>query len=363
MNKTKVMVGIALVLLFADAGAWGQVSLESDSNDVSKIVHTLGMSQAEAAGNKGQIVAASKALTDMGDAGVAAIMDYKGWNGIFEKRAIEVLKEIKSEKAQQALLEIALGKHSVDNNGNRYAAGCYVKNGGDAEKLLESENSLILEDAFRALKGHRVDINLLEHLRRAMQSQNPYLCMQAADVMGADPNDEYVQEKIATIITTMEKVEEIQDVNKPFPNPMALGTIGDHIYASFIDAMAKMPKADEYLEQATDKVKGKSRWSVIIARANRGDTRVKSEIYKIINDPTAGSMRAYAVHSMDEIGTPEDLPMLQKLAASDPLEVEVSSDLISKDGKKMRKYYPVRTRAEFAIKCIETKFENKSSTR
>ena len=177
--------------------------------------------------------------------------------------------------------------------------------------------------------------------------------------MGADPGEAYAREKVSAIIKSIGTIKQLPEANQPFPNPLAHGTIADHISARFIDALGQMKGASSYLRDITSKAKGEAQWCVLIARAKRGDTSVKEELYKIIRNLNAGLMRAWAAGAFQHIGTLGDLSFLQELVETDPLSVEVYKKLRRLGEKPTEKFYPVRFRAQLAIKKIEKKSKEK----
>ena len=353
--RTFVMIGIASWMAIG-AGALG-----SDSEGISGLVEILCMPKSEENVRRAELDKAIVDLEAMGDEAVAAIMGHGEWNRMnraFQHRAVGVLTRIGTSKAQQGLLDIALGRGPVKGQGSNWAARNYVKvikNRGDAKKLLTSKRPDVLCTALKAIEGLSVDADSLGQLENLLKSKRYYLCFRVAAVMGADPETTYVQEKVSAIVRTLKAVEQFPDVNKPFPNPLAVGTIADHMYFRLSDALSLMKGADGYLRDISNTLKGKAYWCLTMARARRGDSSVKSELYRIVRDKSAGMLRCYAVRSLGPIGTSEDLPFLRELAEKDSLAVDMPhrGDTTAGQEEQPRKVYPVRSAAKEAIRYIE----------
>ena len=161
----------------------------------------------------------------------------------------------------------------------------------------------------------------------------------------------------SAIIEAFDAITKLPDANEPFPHYLAAGTILDHSYHDLITALSEMSGGDDYLRQITGSLEGKALWCVVMARARRGDTSVKTDLYNIINNPSETLYRCFAVRSLSSIGTIDDLPFLRELEKTDPFVTEVQSDLMV-DGKILiNRIYPVRLEAGWAIKFIEKKYK------
>ena len=350
--KHKIMISIVFGITISVCAS------SSGSASMSSLLDTLCMSDNQEEARRMELEQAVVDLKAKGDEAVDAIMASKHLKKVilFRQRAIPVLAEIGTAKAQQALLDIALDHR--DRKDSFLAAKYYVeiiRNKGDARKLLASENPPVLDCALRTLKGQPIDADLLGKLRPLLMSKKYYLCMRGAAVIQADPNVAYVEEKVSAILEAIGTVEQFPDANQLFPNPHFMGTIADFTYCQFIESLSGIQGADDYLRQIPDGLTGKAYWCVIIARAKRGDTDVKTKLYKIINDPSAKFFRCYAVRSLWEIGTKDDLSFLENLKLTDSWVTEVNTDIIDMTGKHTRTIYPVRMEAELAIRAIENK--------
>jgi hypothetical protein len=361
-----IVLGLVSVTGFAGT-APDSNSLEKQSEHEAEIVRLINILDMSSSEKKMKQVELDEAIADiaaMGDQVIEPMMDkIRQDHGLsFQHRTVRVLKAIGTPKAQEALLDIALGRDPNKGTGSRWAAVNYIESlqdKSDARKLLVSKRPDILSSSLLAMKGVTIDDELLERLEELLESKSWFLRIDTAMVMGADPVKAYAREKVSAIIKSMGTIKELPEANQPFPNPLAIGTIADHIRARFIDALGQMKGANSYLRDITSKVKGEAQWCVLIARAKRGDTSVKGELYNIIRNLNAGLMRAWAAGAFQHIGTPEDLSFLQELTETDPLSVEVYKKLRRPNEKPTEMFYPVRFRAQLAIKSIEKKSKEK----
>ena len=105
------------------------------------------------------------------------------------------------------------------------------------------------------------------------------------------------------------------------------------------------------MKEYTARTSGKTRYCILIARANRGDSSVKNDLIKILSDKDAEMFRYWAARSFETIGTPDDVPFLNVIADSDTLERDPH------DSMRSPPIFLVRQAANDAIKKIQAKSE------
>jgi len=332
---------------------------------IAQLIDILGMPPSEEETRKPEL---DKAITDLfaiGDSVIKPMMDriQQNDNALLQHHAVQVLKAIATPKAQQALLDIALKKDS------HWAAINYIEtlnNKSDARKLLVSKNADILFSALHAMRGIELDKELLEKLQLLTQSLDAKVRIQATGVMGADPAEKYTAEKVDVLIDSIKTAEKVKDSHKKLPNPQAIGNVSDDVYFQIIDALTKAKGIDKHLKYKTNSLDGKTKYCVIIAQANRGDSSVKQDLYRIINDPNAGLLKCGAVIAFNYIGNSDDLPFLHKIALTDTLAIEppqrslIGSHDSLQTAIQNNKFYPVRFWAQQAIQWIEKKAKMKT---
>lgn len=349
-------------------GSDSETKPSEHEREISQLINILDMSNFEETEDLRQSEL-DKAIVDlaaMGDEVVDPLMEKvrRESDSSFQHRTVRVLREIGTPKAQEALLDIALARGPIKGTGSRWAALKYIEtlhNKSDARKLLVSKRSDVLSDALLSLVGEPIDANLLGQLETSLESETWFLRLHAAMVMGADQSHMYAKEKVAAIVKSLGSIGQLPAAKQPFPNPLAVGTIEEHLYFRFADALSNMNGVDTHLQELTNKARSKTRWCIVMARARQGDSSVKTKLYKIIKDPNAGLLRSYAVSSLKHVGTLDDLPFLREIAETDPLVVERPHRCIVPPGEegKLEKFYPVRFRARLVIEWIEKKSKEK----
>jgi len=312
-----------------------------------------------------QYAKARASLVTMGEIVIKPLVEeyFRHKSAKFEKEAVLVLKEIGTSGAQEVLLNMALGQGKFGSP-DRWAARNYieaVKNKADIRKLLVSKSPDILSDALLALKGQPIDEQLLKQLEELLESNDYFVRLNAAMVIGQDPGEKYSEQKVSAIINAIDKAEKWPEAHQQFPGYLSYGTIADHMYFRLIDALGTMKGLDVHLQDVSNETKGKTHWCILIARAQRGDSSVKDKMYEIIRNSNAGLLRSSAVWSLGRIGTLDDLPFLQEVAKTDPLQVPAPQGSLPDPVTRKRpdKIYPVRKQAQQTIQWIEKRNKEK----
>jgi tetratricopeptide (TPR) repeat protein len=278
----------------------------------------------------------------------------------FRHQAVRVLAAVKSTKARQALLKIALGGTMGDNDSQKgWASSRYIASLDDkseANKLLVSNVSGVLNNALVALIGQPVDEKFLSRLAEILGLEikglsELTLCWNIASIIAADPNSQYALEKVSVIIKAVDRVPKIPKAEEIYPRTYL--TYAELTYGRYIEALSKIKDANDYLKEQLPRVKGNTLYCIFIALANRGDSSVKSSLVAILQDKDAEMFRTWSARFFGTFGTPDDIQMLQKLADFDPLERETGSDMPLPQNQKT--FFPVRWAAQAAIKEIEKK--------
>ena len=312
-------------------------------------------------------------------------------------RAVDVLMKIGTAKAHKVLTDMVLGRNGFKGLRSSHALEIFlrmIKNSPDVQSKLDARELLHLSDnrdfvgrVLNALPGVPIDPELWEQLKSFVQSNDYYIRFGAARVMGAAPTAAFAKEKVAAIVKSLQTVKQLPGAHERFQYDR-LGTFADNLYEELIRALIKMKEADEPLQEVMDKLTGKPRSCLIIARANRGDVSVKGELRDILTQPALverTTMRLYAVRALERIGTDDDLPLLRQLAETDPVELlshpsgggvieMIGGKPINNSGKRAviryefdkswsraRRWYPVRSVAQKTIQWIEKKQQERST--
>jgi len=280
----------------------------------------------------------------------------------YRHRAVQLLQRLGTEKTRATLLDIALGRTAEElPSGRGWAASAYVrtmKDKSDARNLLASADSGVLNTALLAVKGIAVDESLFKRLLElAAWKDKDHVTQRAvrhaaAAVMAADPGGKFVPQSVEAILAAVADVPNMPDASKVAWH--SYHTHAEGSYQQYLNCLSEIKSADEALRQATGRATGVARGLLVIARAQRGDATVRPDIHHILVEPQAGLRRAWAARALAAIGTPEDLPLLKKVAESDPLERERGGDVGPPDARQ-RMFFPVREAARDVVRQIEAR--------
>jgi hypothetical protein len=275
------------------------------------------------------------------------------------------------------------------------AVGTYlrmVKNTHDVKSKIEAKVLLKLSNnidftgrVLTVLPGIPVDAELLDLLEKLLIAKkyhpviNVTLRFKAARILGADKSDKFVREKVYAIVESLKTVEQLPCAHDRFQYDH-LGTFADVLYGGLIGALIDMKGALPILREVSHELTGKPKIFLTVAMANKGDTSVKVEVRDILTQSAMQertTIRLHAVRAFEKIGTIDDLPFLQKIAATDPVELLINTAshrcfemidgrTINNDGERAairNKFdkscekailrYPIREAAQRAVKFIE----------
>jgi hypothetical protein len=279
----------------------------------------------------------------------------------FRHRAVQVFQRLGTAKARAALLDIALGRTADDLPSSRaWAARAYLEtiaDKADARRLLASNEPQVLNSALLAIKGLPVDAPLLKRIGEIVQRKEEYpagwmaLRLAAADVVSGDARSVLLAERVDLILAVLSDVAKMPERDKVYwPGNM---THAEAAYARLLLNLVNMPAdAGAFLEKACAARRGVERDVLIIARASRGDATVREDIRAILAEEKAGLRRAWAARGLGVIGSAEDLPLLKRLAETDPLAREMGGE-VGPPGFRQAKFFPVRNAAKEASQAIE----------
>ena len=311
-------------------------------------------------------------------------------------RAVEVLGKIRTPKAREVMANIVFKRDGFEEGFEfKNAIGTYlrmVKNTRDVKSKIEAKGLLKLSNnidftgrILTVLPGIPVDAELLNQLEKLLIAKqyhpviNVTLRFKAARILGAEESDKLVREKVCAIVESLKTVEQLPCAHDRFQYDR-LGTFADVLYDGLIGALIDMKGALPTLREVSCELTGKPKICLTVAMANKGDASVKFGLHDILTLPTMlerTTIRLHAVRAFEIIGTIDDLPFLQKLAETDPVELLINTTnhrgfemidgrTINNSGKraairhefdksweKAILRYPIREAAQRAIKVIE----------
>ncbi len=216
----------------------------------------------------------------------------------------------------------------------------------------------MLNAALLALKGQPVDAALLKRIAQIIQRKAKHpsgwlaIHLAAADVIAADPRPVLLKVRVEVVLAVLSGVAGMPQKHE-IARRSSL-TYAEMAYGRLLGILREMPaEAGPLLKRALAARGGAERAILVISLASRGDATVRKDILAILADGKAGLRRAWAARALGVIGTAEDLPLLKRLARTDPLERDSASDVGPAGARP--KIYPVRWAAKDAIEAIERK--------
>jgi len=280
----------------------------------------------------------------------------------FRHRAVMVLERLATPKAKWALIDIALGLTAADLPSlKQWAASSYVRTLADkteARVLLPSDDAGVLNVALLAIQGIRLG-PMTERLVAVLsrKDKDPYtrsmLIRVVCLVMAADPGSEFAKEKVDAILAAAGRTPDMPDAGEL---PVILSgirlTFAEIHQGNCLNCLSRMKSADAPLREAVGRTAGLSRDIACIALAMRGEASMRPEMLRILQDDTAGLLRKWAAEGLGHVGTSQDVPLLKKLAESDPLEREAVHDV---GPPRSMKVHPVREAARLAVDLLAKK--------
>ena len=306
--------------------------------------------------------AAASILPDADKAVEAVMKKYDTSSNAFRHRAVEVLERMGTDKARLALLDIALGwTRDRLPSSQAWAAQAYLEtidDKADARNLLACDNPQVLSLALRALKGRPVDEALLKRLGQIVRAKPPmtsrwHFCrFAAAGVLSADKRNALLTERVDLLLGMLSDVAKMPAEDKRIVEHSTV-TYGESAYSRLLGHLVAMPApAGALLKIVSTQRRGAEHDILVIALALRGDTSVRKDIRTILTEGKRHVYRVPAAGALGVIGGTDDLPLLKRLAETDPFQRDSGSDVGPPGTQKI---FPVRRAAKDAIQTIESK--------
>lgn len=302
-------------------------------------------------------------LKQIGDSGIEAVMvKFRSLRSQDKHNAIIALKEYGSEKALEALLQIAMGEHG--NEKTEWAARNYVKvlkTKSGSRKLLASKDPEIQHVGLLAIKGEPISQELLEDLKKLLQSERLNIRRATANVIKDAPAYSDPKDLSASLVESIKTIDSLPNADRmiSMAGSGRIWTDAGYTYRCMAWALSDMKMSDAgVLESLTPAEPGNPQDCVLIARAWLGDVSIKHELKRIVQGSKMTALRAYALAAFSVVGTADDSEFLRKIAETDPLAVEpkgMQREYLEMQGKSTDKIYPIRMQAGELIKQIEKK--------
>jgi len=347
-----------------------------------------------------RVTSATQELARMGDPAVDRIIGRlrRAQSGNFRQGGLEALKLIGSKKAQDALLDMALGRNGFEPSSDAARTyGHMMWEGKDyaACKVLLSSSDVGVQSA--GLSGMRriaLDLDLFEKVRKYLTHPDPALQDRALSVIADDPSPDLAEEKVQAVVELLRGVKDIPDggLKKREQGHMGPGNGADSHYSRYVWYLWQITGSDAALrKQMASAPEGIVRHCLALALAWRDHVEEAREslqsFLKDSNYRTMSNLRQRCVDAFLTYGHPQDIPFLKELAASDPYSVDVyrggvsgflekwgdeyinltkdqrdnpkewfypeMGELMGFQPKPAETTYPIRLAAKLAIKAIE----------
>lgn len=288
--------------------------------------------------HRNRITSATQELARMGDPAVDRIIDeLRRATDVSYVSGCEALRLIGSEKSQNALLDMALGRNGFEPDSN--AARIYVemmeerKDKAACKVLLTSTDRDVLFEALRGIWGVELDADSFEKVRKCLKYQGGTMASilreRSIGVIAADPSSNLVEEKVQALVESLATVKDVPEGQYKKPNfeGEGIGNLADNLYHVHVSALAGMKGVDSALRSRIAAApEGIGRNCLMIALAKRGDMAGTRESLKaFLKDPEYRTMSMLKRDCLDcflRHGEERDVAFLTELSTSDPYQVE-----------------------------------------
>jgi hypothetical protein len=289
------------------------------------------------------------------DADVVAILneEYKRSQGDVPRATIVInaLKAMGSAQAAEVLRGIALDPGKDSFTLGPQAANAYVSltsNPDEIAKLFGSEVQNVWAVAGNALSGKPLTGNVVNAVKPLLESDRAKAHIIAADVFGDDAAPTTAPEKVALLLNAVDRLDRLSDGDKSF-DPRTPLTQSEMALASYTESLGKMIGAKEVLFRMLGGATGLQRKIVVVSLAHRKDVSVKDEVLRLAASDQDAGIRQMACSALYYVVTEVDMPVLEKIASSDPLERKRFDQKLGREVE----YYPIRDTAKSVLAYIK----------
>ncbi len=200
-----------------------------------------------------------------------------------------------------------------------------------------------------------------------LESDDLEVRQNCARLLSFDSSAEFGREKATALIKSIDTVRRSPRADEAVAYSHEYGTpwtMAGLVYEDIIRTLGGAKSVNlQLLQELTPETPGLPRDCVLIARAWRHDATVRPELHRIMRESPAGKVRfaAVGVFLMPDYGRLEDVPDLEKVAASDPLSATLAAgqsipagreDWLQ-PGQRPPEAYPIRHQARRAIELIQ----------
>jgi hypothetical protein len=284
------------------------------------------------------------------------------------RAAIENLKQQNTHSARSTLLEIALSD-TVRRDLALHAASVFrhlTTNKLECAALLKSHYPEVQEAGLAGMIGSSFNRSTWDQLKSVMDFGSARSRGLAAVVAGYDAGEVPASEKSEALLRGMAGIETAAGAtNQVFYGDWRMRfTHYELAYESLILSLGRMPGLYlETLKRLTPSEEGNLKDCVSVARAFHRDQTVKHELRRIALRSRLILIRSQALAAFIQIGSSDDIKILEQLAREDSAVVEdyLPPHIRSDKDLVLRTYYPLREQAAKVIKKLARQFLSSSA--
>ena len=250
--------------------------------------------------------------------------------------ALDLLQAMGTEEARALLLDAAYGRLAGAEHLTESAASLYLNSMSEpreAVRLLDAEDTIILNRALVALRGLPLEAILLRKLDHLLQSDELAVRHDALQtVRYAAPSDEATAAAAAsTVLSSIESRAQLPRQDAPVVNwgggwiehfsrmdAFLIRATHALAYSEAIDASA--------LRQLAPPTPGLVRECVIVALGIRGDATVLPEYRRLMEHSIRPGIRLVAVEGFQKLAKPDDLELLDRIRLQDPFMITLREE-------------------------------------
>jgi hypothetical protein len=265
---------------------------------------------------------------------------------------LRALQELGTAEALTALKQIA-GK---PGKGARtlapravQAVAALAKDADEISELLASDVPEVRNAAVSALRDKELTDVSVKRLGDLIRSDSWITHNLLSSAFLTDRSTATVARKVDTVLAALPQLKHLKDAEKV--DRQTGFTASESALGIYVRGLALMKGTEPVLRERLGTLVsgGLEHKAVVLALALRGDTNTRALVLPIARQDTDGFWRLLAVEGLGAIGTPEDTPLLERIAKTDMYMRPSTSD---RTGEAGRMIYPVRAAAQRAIVAI-----------
>lgn len=282
----------------------------------------------------------------------------------FHSQALQVLLLTGSTNAQEYFLSLALTgtSQAVQTRGANLFVDA-TKDASAARNLLASDSREVRIIGIRAMsvgKDFQLSHAIWNDVQHLLASDSLRDRQLGAILVGRDTGgDVSPKQKVQGLLQSLAGLEDLAGADKlvGFRPPGFQCREADIATLAFIDALKSMRGVEmEFWRSNTPAQPGPVRDSLLMVRFFKGDATANEEVRRIVREHPSAPLRWKALAVYDQVGTTNDLPILEAVAREDAALVKNWTPHIGRrwpEDDIPRDHYPLREMATNVIATIQ----------